>query len=175
MNTLPKALALSTACFLGGLYGGDSIAAQLAATDSSYDSGLVLVRNSNLTSASMELVSSGTLTIKLIDLTFTQALSTLSFSLSSPTSKLLSTTGAGVWTWNVDSPTLLFATVSAVAGAAKNYGAFNVSLSFAPAQLPEQAPVPLPGALWMLLSGIGALSASRFKHTAVTQGVLTNS
>jgi hypothetical protein len=150
----------------------DSLPAPLLSSDTPYSS-LVLVRGGTLTSATMMTASAGTVTVKLSDLTFTQALSALSFSLSDPTAQLHATSGAGVWSWDVSAPTLLYATVYAVAGTAKNIGLYALDVSFTPTQLPDQVPVPLPAAGWMLLSGIASLLTSRRKHTAVTQTGLT--
>lgn len=173
MSTWIKVLMVGTVCLWGSVCAfADSLPAPLLSSETPYSS-LGFVRGGSLTSATMMTASAGTVTVKLSDLNWQQALGTLSFSLSNSTSKLLSTSGAGVWSWNIDAPTLLYASVYALASGAKNAGLYAIDISFTPSQLPEGAPVPLPAAVWLLISGMAALFRPRRKHTAVTQAALT--
>ena len=173
MNMLTKVLVLGTLCLWGGVCAfADSLPAPLLSSDTPYSS-LVFVRGGSLTSTTMMTTAPGTVTVKLSDLTWPTALGTLSFSLSNSTSQLHTTSGPGTWSWTVDTPTLLYASVYAVASGAKNAGLYGLDISFVPSQSPEQAPVPLPTALSMLLSGAAMLFAYRRKHMFVTQGGLT--
>ena len=173
MSAWAKVFALGTVCLLLSVSAVADSMPPMLSSDTPYSS-LGFVRGASLTSATMQTASAGTLTVKLTDLTWPQALGTLSFSLSNSTSPLFNTSGPGVWTWQLNTPTLLYASVYASATGAKNTGLYSLNISFVPSALPEQAPVPLPAAGWMLLSGVMALFAARRKHTDVTQAVFTH-
>ena len=175
MNTMAKVLALGAVCLSASFAASaDSMLAPPLTASTPYSS-VELVRGASLEAKMMMTQSAGTVTVKLSDLTWSQALGSLSFSLSTSTSQLIpATNGSGVWSWHVDAPTLLYASVYAAASGPKNTGLYALNVSFVPSLGPEQTPVALPATLWMLLSGLAALSGTRFRHMAVTRGVLTS-
>lgn len=99
----------------------------------------------------------GTLTVKLADIAWPEALSSLS---------LLVTDLDGLWQrWegqdlliNIDGPVKLFAAVFASSGGATMPGLYQLRTEFAPSA------VPLPAAVWLLLSAVSGLAAFRRKQ-----------
>lgn len=117
-----------------------------------------LVTGLNVNVANLELDSPGTLTVKLADLDFPDLLQTLSFALSDGTQNLLQQSGSGSWTYNVTTPGTLFATFYAEPVAGAQGGLYFAHISY------DVAPVPLPAAGWLLLSGLAGLGALRTKQ-----------
>jgi hypothetical protein len=102
--------------------------------------------------------SAGTLTVKLQNLDFPERLASLSFNLTTATSVLKTLDAAGETTFDLTSAGTYYAIVSGTAQGRWNIGMYSLKISFGPLV----APVPLPGALWLLLSGIAAvLGATR--------------
>ena len=116
------------------------------------------VYGTNLSVSALSLSGPGTLTVKLADIAWPEALSSLS---------LLVTDLNGIWQrWegqdlliDIEGPTRLFAAVFASSSGATMPGLYQLRADFAAA-----APVPLPAAVWLLLSAVGGLAAFKRKR-----------
>lgn len=121
-----------------------------------------LVWGTSLSASSLSLSAAGTLSVRLKDIGWPEALESLS---------LLVTDLDGIWQRfdvfaagsrslitdiDVSGPTQLFAIVYA-RSAGHSLGLYNLHTSF--------SPVPLPAAAWLLLSGLGGLGLLRRKRT----------
>jgi hypothetical protein len=123
----------------------------------------------------LSLTSAGALTVTVTDLLWPQALQSLSFAITNNQGVLESMSGAGQLTYNATGPMTLFANVFAVSNSLAGSGGYHINVSFSPSV------VPLPGALWLLLSGIfgmASLNKGWFggflfrKHATVTNSVV---
>jgi hypothetical protein len=110
----------------------------------------------------------GRWTITVTDLAWPQALQSLSFALTDNNGVLASRNSAGALWFDVVTPTTLFATVFATPNALIGAGLYHINIDFTSAV----APVPLPAAAWLLLSGLCGIVALRRKHTTVTNSVV---
>ncbi|MGD9843622.1 MAG: VPLPA-CTERM sorting domain-containing protein [Steroidobacteraceae bacterium] len=123
-----------------------------------------LVTASSLNGTELSLAMPGTLTFKLEDLKWPGLLDTLSFVLTDNTSVLKTYkfdvgSTSGSWTYNVTSPQTLYAAVFAKPATTSQAGMYYANISYETAA----SPVPLPAALWLLISGLGGLIAFRPK------------
>jgi hypothetical protein len=105
--------------------------------------------------------TAGTLSIKLMDLNFPEALNALSFAISTTEGVVERYTGAGDYTLDLASPGTYFAVISATGVGRFALGQASFTMTFAPLA----APVPLPAALLLLLSGGGALGVFARKRS----------
>src|SRR5262245_28545968 len=101
----------------------------------------------------------GTLTIQLIDLTWPEKFSSLSFIMTSGHEVLAKLDAPGTITYELDAPGRFFGFLSAgaegamsLAGEAMLPGTYLLQMSLQ--QLSEPQPVALPAALWLLVSGM---------------------
>ncbi|MES1263296.1 MAG: hypothetical protein ABUL69_02995 [Peristeroidobacter soli] len=98
----------------------------------------------------------GTVTVTLQDLGWPAKFDSLSFAASTSTSLLAQMSAPGRLTFQVDGPNNYFATVYGLANAAAGSGLYSLNLSY--------APVPLPAAAWLLLSGLALLPRKTNRH-----------
>jgi hypothetical protein len=108
----------------------------------------------------------GRWSVTLTDLAWPQVLQSLSFAISDLSGVLTSRTGAGTLMYEALTPTNLFANVYALPNA--GVGLYHIHVAFTP----SAPPVPLPAAVWLLLSGICGVASLRRKHTTVTNSVV---
>jgi hypothetical protein len=116
-----------------------------------------LVWGTSLSVNALTLPGAGTLTIKLKDIGWPEALNSLSLLVTDLDGVWQRLDGNGSLLINVSGPTQLFAAVYARADH-HSFGLYNLNASF--------APVPLPAAAWLLLSGLGGLGLFRRKRAA---------
>lgn len=128
----------------------------------------VLLEQSGLISGQQSFVfemnapGAGTMTVRLSNLAWPERLSSLSFAASTATGVLQSLSEPGVLTFAIDGPGAYYAHVAGTAQGALDLGLYSLNISFDALA----SPVPLPGAAWLLLSGI-ALVAGRFRKESV--------
>ena len=99
----------------------------------------------------------GTLTVQLDDLTWPDPLSSLNFSLDSPRSVLGWIASAGELTLSIANGGSYYVDVTGNASGGLDLGLYSLQVDF----YPHGETVPLPGALLLLLSGLGMLGGAR--------------
>jgi hypothetical protein len=121
-----------------------------------------LVTAPTLTTSRLDLQSAGTLYVSLSDLKWPEVAKALSFSLSSPTQVIAPTSNSGgLLAYDVTGPMTLFASVYAAPTATVGGALYHLSVRFAS----SAPPVPLPAAVWLLLSGLAGLGALGTRQT----------
>lgn len=113
-------------------------------------SGNTLLTGVNLTQFEVNIPAAGQLSIHLDDLEFPSAIGALSFALVDKGEVIGLLNGAGDLSLQIDGAATMYAFVYAVATPGVNIGSYFLSVSHE-----FQQPVPLPAALWLLLSGAG--------------------
>jgi hypothetical protein len=99
----------------------------------------------------------GTLTVQLDDIVWPTALTNLGLSINSPSSVLGSMSVDGSMNITVSHAGTYYANVSGQAGGPFDIGLYSLQVDFTPAG----TPVPLPGAIVLLLGGLGLLGGLR--------------
>ena len=101
----------------------------------------------------------GTVSVSLQDLGWPSLMSSLSFAASTSTSLLAQLAQPGMTTFDIAGPGTYFATVYGVADPAFGSGLYSLNLSY--------APVPLPAAAWLLMSGLGLFGLRRRQESVI--------
>jgi len=118
-----------------------------------------MIQGSEAQTVQIDAPSAGNLFLTLTDLDFPTAFSTLDFALTdaaSTVAPLVDVEDPGVkptLTYDLTSPTTLYAEVFAIAGAS-SLGLYNLTATF----VPDTSPVPLPASGALLLSGVTLLA-----------------
>lgn len=137
-----------------------------------YDSS-VLVTSANVNVQKLDIGSAGTLTVELKDMKFPDFMNTLSFNLTSATKVIEPThvldSSAAVrdqsWSIQLSGPATLYAAIFAKPQDKSVTNPFAAGMYYAKISfVSATAPVPLPAAFWLLISGISGLIAVRPKH-----------
>ena len=110
---------------------------------------------------SFDLTSAGTITVSLSDIPWLDTINNLSFFLTTATGTVGSPMGAGTESLSVG-PGMIYAHWYGDADGTFGVGAYGIKLLFQPAG--GATPVPLPGTLALLLSGLLALAALRVQR-----------
>jgi hypothetical protein len=119
---------------------------------------------------SFDIKTAGTLTVSLSDIPWLDTISNLNFFVTTASGTLGTPMGAGTESMNVG-PGMLYAHWYGDANGVFGVGAFGIKLTFQPN---DATPVPLPGALVLLLSGLGALFArGRFRRGVDDEALTT--
>jgi len=122
---------------------------------------IVLLEQSGLINGSQSFVfdvmapSAGTMNIRLANLAWPERLASVSFAFSNATSVLHTLADANSLSFGITSPGAYYAHVAGVAQGALDMGLYSLRITFEAGVVP---PVPLPAALWLLISGLGALA-----------------
>lgn len=114
-----------------------------------------LVWGSAASVSALSVAGKGTVHVSLTDMGWTQALSSLDLLVTDMNGVWKSRNGAGDILVDVDGPTKLFAAVFATSDGTVP-GLYSLRANF--------TPVPLPAAVWLLLSAIGGLTVFKRKR-----------
>lgn len=115
---------------------------------------------------SLSTSGAGTVTATLTNHDWPERFASLSFALATTSGVLKTLSEEGRTTIDVSSAGNYYAIVSGTAQGRWNAGMFTLSLMFSPLSN-GPGPVPLPGALWLMLSGLAGMWAVVRKRTAV--------
>jgi hypothetical protein len=125
---------------------------QLAHADMMLVSETGLVSGSQSTVYTLVAPSAGSVTISLSNLSWPDPLASLSFALTTSTGVLKTMDQAGQMTIDLSGAGTYYALVSGIAQGKWDMGLYSLTASFS--ALPGGPEVPLPAAVWLLLSGL---------------------
>jgi hypothetical protein len=109
---------------------------------------------------SFDITTAGTLTVSLSDIPWLDTISNLNFFLTTTTGTVGASMGAGTESMSVE-PGMLYAHWFGDAAGTYGVGVYGIKLMFQPSGV---NPVPLPGALILLLSGLAGLFGMRYRR-----------
>jgi hypothetical protein len=109
---------------------------------------------------SFDITTAGTLTVSLSDIPWLDTISNLNFFLTTTTGTVGASMGAGTESVSVE-PGMLYAHWFGDAAGTFGVGVYGIKLTFQPN---GATPVPLPGALILLISGLGLLFSMRYRR-----------
>ncbi len=113
-------------------------------------SGSTLFTGVSLSQFEVNIPAAGRLSVRLTDLNFPSAVGALSFALVDQGEVVGLLDGAGDLTLQLGGAATMYAFVYAVAAPGVNIGSYYLDVSHE-----FEQPVPLPAAIWLLLSGVG--------------------
>lgn len=114
-----------------------------------------LVWGTSLSVDALSLGSAGRLSVRLADIEWPEALQSMSLLVTDLDGLWQKLEGPGALTIDLSGPAKLFVAVFARSDGKNSPGLYQLRADF--------SPVPLPAALWLLLSGVGGLAAFRRK------------
>jgi hypothetical protein len=113
-------------------------------------SGTTLFTGVVLNQVELRIPAAGQLSLQLDDLAFPNALASLSFALVDNGQIVGTLDGAGTMEFAIGAPATMYAFIYATAAPGASFGSYYAHLSHQ-----FEQPVPLPAAVWLLLSGVG--------------------
>lgn len=108
---------------------------------------------------SFDITTAGTLTVSLSDIPWLDTISNLNFFLTTASGTVGASMGAGTESMSVG-PGMVYAHWYGDAAGTFGVGVYGIKLNFQP----NGTPVPLPGTLILLLSGLGLLFGMRYRR-----------
>jgi hypothetical protein len=132
-----------------------------------YDSASVIQGQQSFVQA-FNITTPGTLTVTLANIPWLDTISNLTCFLTSATGMLGTATGSGGESIDIGAGTI-YAHWFGDANGTYNIGVLGIKISFQPSNV---TPVPLPGALMLLLSGIGLVFGRPLRRAVAGEAVL---
>jgi hypothetical protein len=167
-----KGIARMQRWVLGGAL---AMAATLAAPLAQADSMLLLesghISGTQSAIYALNAPTAGSLSINLQNLEWPARLSSLSFALATSSGVLQTLSSEGSTSVNISSAGTYYALVTGTAQGHWNIGMYSLSVSFLGSAGPEPSPVPLPGALGLLLSALAGVAGLRGRNRSGKQTV----
>jgi hypothetical protein len=153
---LAAGAAAVLALVLGGLFPPQAAVADSITADSLLQQSTLVV-NEQSDVYSFIAPGPGTLVVQLSDIVWPAALQSLGLTINSPTSVMGSLSTDGTVDISVSHAGTYYADVTGQAGGALDLGLYSLSVDF----IPQGAPVPLPGSLLLMLTGLALFGLVR--------------